>query len=73
MQRGDKCWIVENGNCVTVAEILSISGNLCLIRLESGKAIRVPKHRIFNSKEDAEETIPKRSMKGKYRSPHDYI
>ena len=57
MVKGDKCWIVENGCKVTAAEILSVSGNLVQIKTENGKALRLPKHRIYISEEKAEETL----------------
>lgn len=71
MVKGDKCWIVENGNRVTQAEILSFSGNLCLIRLASGSALRVPKHRLYESEEAAQNGIMK--TKQVHRNPYDYM
>lgn len=71
MVKGDKCWIVENGNRVTQAKILSFSGNLCLIRLSSGAALRVPRHRLYESEEDALKDVQK--IKQGRRSPYDYM
>lgn len=71
MVKGDKCWIIENGIKVTAAEIMSISGNLILKKTEDGKAIRLPKHRIFNSEEKAKEKVPKQGQKR--RTPYDYM
>ena len=71
MVKGDKCWIVENGNRVTQAKILSFSGNLCLIRLDSGAALRVPRHRLYESEEDALKDVQK-TKQGR-RSPYDYM
>lgn len=73
MVKGDKCWIVENGNHVTQAEILSFRGNLCLIRLLSGAVLRVPRHRLYESEESAKGTMPKQDFERKYRSPYDYM
>lgn len=39
MVKGEKCWIIENGSQIAQAEILSFSGNLCLIRLALGAAL----------------------------------
>lgn len=72
MVKGDKCWIIENGSRVTQADILSFSGNLCLIRLQSGTTIRVPKHRLYSSEEEAAKLLPKKQMK-KYSNPYDYM
>ena len=41
MIKGDKCWIVENGIKETAAEIVSVSGNLVLIKTENGEALRI--------------------------------
>lgn len=71
MVKGDKCWIIENGIKVTAAEIMSISGNLILIKTEDGKAIRLPKHRIFDSEEKAKEKVSKQEKKR--RTPYDYM
>lgn len=71
MIKGDKCWIVENGNRVTQAEILSFSGNLCLIRLSSGAALRVPRHRLYESEKAALKDVQK--IKQGRRSPYDYM
>lgn len=71
MKKGDKCWIIENGNRVTQAEIMSFSGNLCLIRLASGAALRVPKHRLYESEEEAQNDAQKTRPRNRY--PYDYM
>lgn len=73
MVKEDQCWIIENGTRVTAAEILSFSGNLCLIRLASGKALRVPRHRLFDSKEAAEQTLPQKAPARSHRTPYDFM
>lgn len=73
LKKGDTCWIIENGNHVTSAIIHSFNGNLCLIRLSTGQVIRVPKHRLYESKEAAEETLPKQKQEQKYKTPYDYM
>ena len=60
MVKGDKCWIVENGINVVSADVLSVSGNLVLIKTQNGKALRLPKHRLYNTEESAIETLKKR-------------
>ena len=37
MKNGDICYIIENGRKISKAEVLSVSGNLHLIRLETEK------------------------------------
>ena len=69
--KGDKCWIIENGLSVTAAEIVSISGNLVLIKTQNGKALRLPKHRLYDSEEKAEEALPK--QKSIRKTPYDYM
>lgn len=73
LKKNDACWIIENGNRVTSAVINSFNGNLCLLRLSTGKVLRIPKHRLYESKEAAEETLPRRKQEQKYRSPYDYM
>ena len=71
MVRGDQCWIIENGSRITQAEILSFSGNLCLIRLASGTTLRVPRHRLYESEQAAQSDAHK--AKQVHRSPYDYM
>lgn len=52
-------------------EIISFSGNLCLIRLASGTALRVPMHRLYKSEKDAQNDAHK--AKRAHRSPYDYM
>ena len=73
MVKGDKCWIVENGFKVTSAEIVSISGNLVLIKTQSGKTLRLPKHRLFDSEEKARGTVKESEPVQKKRTPYDYM
>ena len=73
MAKGDKCWIVENGSRITSVEILSASGNLVLIKTQNGKALRLPKHRLYDSKEKAEETLKGYKSAQKQRTPYDYM
>lgn len=71
MKKGDTCYIIENGRCISKAEILSVSGNLYLIRLENGDILRLPKHRIYALLDDAEKEVPQ--IKKVYKSPYDYM
>lgn len=73
MVKGDTCWIIENGLRITVAEIVSVSGNLVLIKTENGKVLRLPKHRLYDSEEKAEENLKGRNPAQKQRTPYDYM
>ena len=53
MEKGDKFWIVENGRKISEVEILSLTGNLVLIRTQEGKVLRLPKHMLYESEERA--------------------
>lgn len=71
MKKGDKYWIIENGRIVTPIEILSVSGNLVTIRTEKGCGMRLPRHRLFESEEEAESKVPKPEKKRK--TQYDYM
>ena len=73
LSKGDKCWIIENGHIVVMARILSLNGNLVLLKLETGKSIRVPKHRLHKTKEEAEEKLPEPEFRVSKRTPYDYM
>ncbi len=71
--KGDKCWIIENGARKTLAEIVSISGNLVLIKTQNGKILRLPKHRIYDSEENTDKDIKEHNPTQKKRTPYDYM
>ena len=73
MVKGDKCWIVENGFNVVSVDVLSVSGNLVLIRTDKGKALRLPKHRLFDSEEKARKTVKEFEPVQRKRTPYDYM
>ena len=52
--KGDKCWIIENGARKTLTEIVSISGNLVLIKTQNGKKLRLSKHWLYDSEEEVD-------------------
>lgn len=51
--------------------ILSFSGNLCLIRLASGAALRVPRHRLYENEKEAQKDVQMTSPRN--RNPYDYM
>ncbi len=72
MVKGDKYWIVENGLIVVSVEVLSISGNLVLIRTDKGNTLRLPKHRLYDTEEGTMETLQKHKPIQK-KTPYDYM
>lgn len=73
MVKGDRCWIIENGSKKTLAEIVSFSGNLVLIKTQNGKTLRLPKHRIYDSEEKVEKTLQEHKPIQKKKTPYDYM
>ena len=73
MVKGDKCWIIQNGMNVVSATIMSIGGNLFLIKTEEGKVLRLPKHRLFDTEEEALEVLGKHRPEKKRKTPYDYM
>lgn len=71
--KGDRCWIIENGSKKTLAEIVSFSGNLVLIKTQNGKTLRLPKHRIYDSEEKVEKTLQEHKPIQKKKTPYDYM
>lgn len=75
MVKGDKCWIIENRYKITPVEIVSVSGNLVLMKTENGSALRLPKHRLYESEDKAKEVLNQYNPEQKQRSrtPYDYL
>lgn len=70
---GDRCWIIENGAKKTLAEIVSFSGNLVLIKTQNGKTLRLPKHRLYDSEEKVDTILQKQNPVQKKKTPYDYM
>ncbi len=73
MTKGDQCWIIENGLKLISADILSISGNLVLIKTQNGKTLRLPKHRLYDSEEKEMEFLQKNKPAQKKNTLYDYM
>lgn len=73
MLKGDKCWIIENGFNIMSIKILSISGNLVLVRTENGKTLRLPKHRLYDTADKAIEALKRINQAQKKKTPYDYM
>ena len=72
---GDKVFIVENNRDIREVKILSYTGGLYLIQfLDTGRGIKVKEHRLFTSKEEAEQSIRKAEPNRKpRRNPYDHM
>ena len=56
---GDTCYIIKNGRTVSSATTVSIGGGFYTIRFpDSNGMIRLKKHRIFSTQEEALSSIP---------------
>lgn len=70
---GDTCYIIKNGRNVASATIVSISGGFYTLRFsDSNGMIRLKKHRIFATQQEAEESIPYTAAKTHY-NPYNHL
>ena len=74
---GDKAYIVESNRIIRECTVVRGSGNMYIIKFNNGGGIQVKAHRLFASKEAAEESILKRQKECQpkqsgFRSPHIY-
>ena len=73
MKKGDTRWFIENNARIIQGTIKSVSGNLYTILLPSGGAIRLPKHRIYGTVEEAQKSVKKNLRRNKpMTNPYDY-
>lgn len=71
---GDTVFIVESNRFIREAEVRSCSGGMYLVKFkDNGGGIKLKEHRLFVTKEEAEESIPKSNSKQVRRSPYDYM
>lgn len=73
---GDKAYILENNRIVRQCTVVRISAGMYLIRFENSSGIQVKVHRLFETQEKAENSMPGRKEEKKstrYRSPYDYM
>ena len=60
MKAGDTAYIVESNRFVREVTIVRVSGGIYLIRFkDSGGGIQVKKHRLYATREDADNNIKK--------------
>ncbi len=74
MKAGDTAYIVESNRFVREVTIVRCTGGIYLIRFnDTGGGIQVKKHRLFATREDADNSIKKEQPeKRTYRSPYDW-
>ncbi len=74
MKPGDTVYIVESNRIIREVIIVRCSGGMYLIRFkDSGGGIQVKKHRLFETKESAEESIGiKKSDSKGYGNPYNF-
>ena len=70
-QKGDTAWIVESNMYVREVSIINISGNLLTVKFNNA-AIRLPKHRIYETYEEAVISIKNVKPVKKISNPYDY-
>ena len=72
LKTGDICWILENNSYALSGTIKNITGGFYIILLSNGSAIRLKSHRVYATKEEAEEQIIRHKGINVPRSPYDY-
>lgn len=71
IQKGDTAWIVESNMYVREVSIINISGNLLTVKFNNA-TIRLPKHRIYETYEEAVSSIKNVKPVKKISNPYDY-
>lgn len=74
LEVGSHVFIVESNRIITEVIVAAVHGDFCVLRFLTGGAIRLRKHRVYLTRDAAEEQIPKKvSTKSTfYRSPYYY-
>lgn len=77
MKPGDRAFLVESNRAVREVTIVRCSGGLYLIRFnDTGGGIQVKEHRLFATREEAEQSLPEnlrpKKQNNGYKSPYDY-
>lgn len=53
MKKGDKFWIVENGTKFSEVEVLSLTGNLILIRMQEGEILKATQTQVIRERRNS--------------------
>jgi hypothetical protein len=71
---GDKAYILESNRMVTEVTVKKCAGGLYMITMPTGGAIKVKKHRLYATLEEAENALPrKKEEKTVHKLPYDYM
>lgn len=70
---GNIVYIVESNQFIRKCTIGRISGGIYLIRFDEGGAIQVKKHRLFDSREAAEASLPQTIQNKRRLNQYDYM
>ncbi len=70
---GDIVYIIESNQFIRKCTIGRISGGIYLIRFDEGGAIQVKKHRLFESREAAEASLPQTVRNKRRLNQYDYM
>lgn len=71
---GSTAFIIESNRFIREVVIVRQKGSFYIVRFADGTGgIQLKEHRIFPSREAAEQNLPKKEKKpGGFRSPYDY-
>lgn len=69
---GDTCYFLESNRHVVEGTIRSCSSGNYIVKYGQGKGIRLPKNRLYRSREEAEAAMP-RKTEARRRTPYDYM
>lgn len=65
---GDKVYIIESNRIVRECTIVRDHGDLYIIKFDNGGGIQIKVHKLFRSKEEAEENLPKPKSRSKQKN-----
>lgn len=69
MKKGDLAYIIVSGFRIEEVKITNVAGNLYTVKFSTGGGIRLPRGRLYPTKEAAEAQLPKKLPH--YKTPYD--
>lgn len=67
-----RTFIIESNRIITEVVVVKRQGDFYTVRFYGSRAIQLRRNRLFSTKVEAEQVLPKKS-KHSYRSPYDYV
>ena len=67
---GARAYIIESNRTVREVCVKRISGQLCLVTFRSGGGIQIGKHRLFESRDAAQDHLAQ--LRGRQSRAHNY-